>query len=44
MRRILVGLEVVGPRCAAGAPPRPRLPVHRDKAHGRNEAKQRKRL
>src|SRR6476469_1608941 len=29
MRRILVGLEVVSPRCAAGAPPRPRLAVHR---------------
>src|SRR5271166_7007779 len=29
MRRILVGLEVVRPRCAAGAPPRPRLAVHR---------------
>src|SRR6185312_14756242 len=25
MRRILAGLEVVRPRCAAGAPPRPRL-------------------
>src|ERR1700756_3856301 len=25
MRRILVGLEVVRPRCATGAPPRPRL-------------------
>src|SRR6476646_1739631 len=25
LRRILAGLEVVRPRCAAGAPPRPRL-------------------
>jgi hypothetical protein len=25
MRRILIGLKVVRPRCAAGAPPRPRL-------------------
>jgi len=33
MRRILIGLEVVRPRCAAGAPPRPRLAVHRPQ-HG----------
>jgi hypothetical protein len=33
MRRILASLEVVRPRCAAGAPPRPRLRLHRSR-HG----------
>jgi hypothetical protein len=39
MRRILVGLEVVRPRCTAGAPPRPRLRSTAPRT-GRNKAKQ----
>ena len=40
MRRILVGLKVVRPRCAAGAPPRPRLRSTAPRHMGRNETKQ----
>jgi hypothetical protein len=38
MRRILSGLKVVRPRCAAGAPPRPRLRSTAPST-GRNEAR-----
>src|SRR6202008_649005 len=40
LRRILVGLEVVRPRCAVGAPPRPRLRSTAPRHVCRNEAKQ----
>jgi hypothetical protein len=42
IRRILLGLKVVRPRFAAGAPPRPLTAVHRPPSTGRNEAKRRK--